>query len=170
MLVGVPPFYSRNLHVMYRAILHGELHIPRGIRGAARSLLERLLQRDPSKRLGTTGGADRVKRHRFFRGRDFARVLARGYAPLFPPPLKGPADTANFDPAFTEEPVLSTRRPGPGTDPGTSPGTGTGTGTGTGPSSALPGEHAEASRAFVGWDSFSSGADSLDPGPSRTPV
>ena len=31
MLVGVPPFYSRNLHVMYRAILHGELRIPRRV-------------------------------------------------------------------------------------------------------------------------------------------
>ena len=29
MLVGVPPFYSRNLHAMYRAILHGELRLPR---------------------------------------------------------------------------------------------------------------------------------------------
>ena len=31
MLVGAPPFYSRNLHVMYRAILHGELRIPRRV-------------------------------------------------------------------------------------------------------------------------------------------
>jgi len=36
MLVGVPPFYSRNLHAMYRAILHGDLRVPRFVGGAAR--------------------------------------------------------------------------------------------------------------------------------------
>ena len=29
MLLGAPPFYSRNLHTMYGAILHAELRIPR---------------------------------------------------------------------------------------------------------------------------------------------
>ena len=77
MLVGVPPFYSRNLHAMYRAILHGELRVPKFVGSAARSLLEGLLQREVPRRLGTKGDAARVRRHRFFRGHDFARVLAR---------------------------------------------------------------------------------------------
>ena len=108
---------------------------PRSLRGAARSLLEALLRRDVPKRLGTVGDAAKVRRHRFFRGRDWARVLARGYAPLFTPPLKDAADTANFDSAFTDEPVLSTRsRPDPGSDPGP--------------------EHDEAASPFLGWDTF----------------
>ena len=95
------------------------------------------------KRLGTVGDAAKVRRHRFFRGRDWARVLARGYAPLYTPPLKDAADTANFDTAFTDEPVLSTSRPDPGSDPGPEP------------STALSGEHGEAASIFVGWDTFS---------------
>ena len=95
------------------------------------------------KRLGTVGDAAKVRRHRFFRGRDWARVLARGYAPLYTPPLKDAADTANFDSAFTDEPVLSTRsRPDPGSDPGPEP------------PAALLGEHDEAASPFLGWDTF----------------
>ena len=117
---------------------------PRSLRGAARSLLEALLRRDVPKRLGTVGDAAKVRRHRFFRGRDWARVLARGYAPLFTPPLKDAADTANFDSAFTDEPVLSTRsRADPGSDPGPEP------------PAALLGEHDEAASPFLGWDTFS---------------
>ena len=149
MLVGVPPFYSRDLHVMYSAILHGELRIPRSVRGAARSLLEALLRREVAKRLGTVGDAAKVRRHRFFRGRDWARVLARGYTPLFTPLLTDAADTANFDAAFTDEPVLSTwSRPDPASDPGSDPAR---------PElpAPLPGEHDEAASPFAGWDTFS---------------
>jgi hypothetical protein len=104
-----------------------------------------------SKRLGTVGGAAMVSRHRFFRGRDWARVLARGYVPLFTPPLKDAADTANFDSAFTDEPVLCTRsRPEPGPEPGSEPGPEPG----PEPPAALLGEHAEAASPFVGWDTF----------------
>jgi len=80
--------------------------------------------------------------------------MARGYAPLFTPTLRDAADTANFDPAFTAEPVhvLSTSRPDPHADPGSDP------------PAVLLGEHDEAASAFVGWDSFSSGH-----GPSRPP-
>lgn len=90
---------------MYRAILHGELRVPTFVRAAARGLLEALLQREVPRRLGTRGDAAKVRRHRFFRGYDFARVLARGYTPQFRPTLRNAADTANFDTAFTDEPV-----------------------------------------------------------------
>lgn len=136
MLVGVPPFYSRNLHAMYRAILHGELRIPKSVGAAARSLLEALLRREVPKRLGTAGDAERVRRHRFFRSVDFAKVLARGYAPAFKPPLKDSSDTANFDATFTDEPVLDSI-------------------SASDPAAVLGERHAEAAEAFVGWDSFS---------------
>ena len=38
------------------------------------SLLEALLRREVPKRLGTVGDAAKVRRHRFFRGRDWARA------------------------------------------------------------------------------------------------
>ena len=39
MLVGAPPFYSRNLHSMYRAILYGALKLPNALPRTARALL-----------------------------------------------------------------------------------------------------------------------------------
>jgi serine/threonine protein kinase len=106
MIAGAPPFYSRNLHVMYRSILGGELRWPGCIGRAARALLEGLLDRDPLRRLGAKGSAQ-VQRAAFFRGLDFARVLARGYTPPFKPTLIGQSpsaqalDTSNFDSEFT---------------------------------------------------------------------
>jgi hypothetical protein len=36
-----------------------------------------LLEKDPSKRLGTKGGAAEIKAHPFFKGMDWARILRR---------------------------------------------------------------------------------------------
>ena len=58
MLVGAPPFYSRNLHSMYRAILYGELKLPNALPRTARALLEGLLRREPAQRLGSAGDAE----------------------------------------------------------------------------------------------------------------
>jgi len=105
MLVGTPPFYSRNLQTMYRAILHGELRFPASMSKPARSLLVGLLCRDASHRLGSNGDARQVQRHAFFRSLDFKRVYARGYEPSFRPQLTSSEDTTNFDTSFTNESV-----------------------------------------------------------------
>ena len=108
-LAGAPPFYHRNLHVMYRAILCGELKWPPSLSRTARSLLESLLIRDPLRRMGARG-AMQLQRHKFFRPLDFRRVLTRDYTPAFQPTLVGASpsaqalDTANFDRVFTSEP------------------------------------------------------------------
>ena len=81
MLAGAPPFYSRNLHAMYRQILSAELRIPNHIGKAARQLLSALLVRDPSRRLGSKGGAREVRKASFFRGLDFRRVLLQPHLP-----------------------------------------------------------------------------------------
>ena len=110
MLAGVPPFYSQNLHEMYRAILTAELGWPPRMGRAARALLEGLLQRDPRRRLGAHGSA-KIRRASFFRRVHWQRVLRRGYPPSFIPMLRGDStdeqalDVTNFDAAFTAEDV-----------------------------------------------------------------
>ena len=105
-LAGAPPFYSRNVHAMYRSILCGELCWPLSVSRAARALLEGLLVRDPLRRLGAHGAA-LVQRQKFFRPLTFRKVLARGYTPIFQPRLLGASpstealDTSNFDSAFS---------------------------------------------------------------------
>ena len=108
MLAGGPPFYSRNLHAMYRAILSSEVRWPPNMSRPARAMLAGLFNRDPLRRLGAKGSAQ-VRRAGFFRSLDFRRVFARDYAPQFRPPLLGSSpsaqalDTSNFDEVFTAE-------------------------------------------------------------------
>ncbi len=47
-----PPFYSRNTAEMYDNILNKPLQLKPNISNAARHLLEGLLQKDKTKRLG----------------------------------------------------------------------------------------------------------------------
>lgn len=109
-LAGAPPFYSRNLHEMYRKILCGDLRWPPSMSKAARGLLERLLVRDPLRRLGARGAAQ-IQQQQFFKPLEFRRVLARDYKPIFQPALVGASpsvqalDTTNFDSSFTGEVV-----------------------------------------------------------------
>jgi len=49
-----PPFYSRNTAEMYDNILNKPLQLKPNISNAARHLLEGLLQKDRTKRLGFT--------------------------------------------------------------------------------------------------------------------
>merc|ERR1711966_242898 len=52
MLVGLPPFYSENINLMYELIQKAELRIPSFVAGKARDLLIKLLVRNPKDRLG----------------------------------------------------------------------------------------------------------------------
>ena len=51
MLVGLPPFYSENVNLMYEFIQKAELRIPSFISPKARVLIVALLQRDPKDRI-----------------------------------------------------------------------------------------------------------------------
>ena len=82
------------------------------------SICEQLLNRDPSKRLGS-GERDalEVKAHPFFSGVDWKGLLDKRISPPFIPTIKGPLDTSNFDEEFTQEtpqitPIHSTLTPG----------------------------------------------------------
>ncbi|KAF3834321.1 hypothetical protein F7725_025525 [Dissostichus mawsoni] len=75
MLYGLPPFYSRNTAEMYNNILHKSPVLKPNVSNSGRELLEGLLQKDRTKRLGVKD--------------DFS----------------GPTDLRHFDPEFTHMPV-----------------------------------------------------------------
>lgn len=104
MLTGLPPFYDENTNEMYRKILGDPLHFPSVeiVPPAAKDLLTRLLNRDPSKRLGANGSSE-IKAHPFFHAIDWRKLLQRKYEPTFKPVVADALDTANFDPEFTSE-------------------------------------------------------------------
>eukprot|EP01156_Anaeramoeba_ignava_P002065 Anaeramoba_ignava/a217456_118.p1 GENE.a217456_118~~a217456_118.p1 ORF type:complete len:356 (-),score=95.56 a217456_118:178-1245(-) len=104
MLVGLPPFYSENLNVMYQKILTAPLKFPPGLSLSVRGLISELLNRDPAKRLGS-GGDDSspIKKHKFFEKLDWEKVFNKEMTPTFKPEVKNPTDTRFFDREFTEE-------------------------------------------------------------------
>ena len=70
---------------MYQKILHDPLIFSEEIGSDARRILTSLLERDPSRRLGTNG-AEEIKKHPFFHKHiDFKRLLAKKIQPPFKP-------------------------------------------------------------------------------------
>ncbi|GMK57900.1 hypothetical protein CspeluHIS016_0407340 [Cutaneotrichosporon spelunceum] len=103
MLTGLPPFYDENTNEMYRKILSDPLRFPDEVGPEARSLLIRLLDRDPSRRLGVNG-AQEIKDHPFFaRHIDFKKLMQKKIPPPFKPAVASAIDTSNFDEEFTSE-------------------------------------------------------------------
>ena len=116
LLVGQPPFYSTNVDRVYEKIARDAVKFPPTMRQEPRRLIEALLQRHPSARLGATSGGAGVKTHTFFDGVDWQAVfdlrVETGFCPqntapgepmgLPLPPDAAPA-TGQFDPFFTRQ-------------------------------------------------------------------
>jgi FtsZ-binding cell division protein ZapB len=108
MLTGLPPFYTRDREKLFERIRRGELQYPQYIGPTVKSLLQGLLQRDPSRRLG--GGSmdsDEVKAHPFLLGIDWNAVHQRRVQPPFQPNLSAQTDVKYFDKEFVDLPVVN---------------------------------------------------------------
>ncbi|KAM6324145.1 serine/threonine-protein kinase Sgk1 isoform 1-T1 [Aegotheles albertisi] len=105
MLYGLPPFYSRNTAEMYDNILNKPLQLKPNITNSARHLLEGLLQKDRTKRLGAKEDFMEIKNHIFFSPINWDDLINKKITPPFNPNVSGPSDLRHFDPEFTDEPV-----------------------------------------------------------------
>ena len=112
MLYSLPPFYSRDVSEMYDNILHKPLKLRPHITQNARNLLEGLLQKDKTLRLGSgKGDAQDVMLHPFFRTMDWERLYRKEYAPPYNPNVSGDLDLQHIDPEFTTENVSNSPSP-----------------------------------------------------------
>ncbi|XP_028436001.1 serine/threonine-protein kinase Sgk2b isoform X2 [Perca flavescens] len=84
-------------------MLYGLVHS--GGSQAACSLLEGLLERDVSKRLGGSRDLVELQEHPFFGSINWEDLLARKVRPPFIPKVTGPCDVSYIDPVFTLQPV-----------------------------------------------------------------
>uniref|UniRef100_A0A673I8T6 Serine/threonine-protein kinase Sgk1 n=1 Tax=Sinocyclocheilus rhinocerous TaxID=307959 RepID=A0A673I8T6_9TELE len=105
MLYGLPPFYSRDTHEMYDNILHKELVMRPGASTAAWSILQALLEKDHTRRLGYRDDFNEVKGHEFFSTINWDDLEQKKLPPPFNPSVESQYDISNFDPEFTEETV-----------------------------------------------------------------
>mmetsp|Transcript_5320 Transcript_5320/g.5276 ORF Transcript_5320/g.5276 Transcript_5320/m.5276 type:complete len:510 (+) Transcript_5320:194-1723(+) len=85
MLVGIPPYFSHNKDQLFHNIQHSTLKIPTSLSPDAKSLMKGLLQREPSKRLGSRRDAEEIKEHHFFYGINWDSVMRRELRPPRPP-------------------------------------------------------------------------------------
>ncbi|RCH79981.1 camp-dependent protein kinase catalytic subunit [Rhizopus stolonifer] len=106
MLAGYPPFYDDDHLKLYEKILASKVKWPHYFDGNAKDLLKRLLTPDLTKRFGNLkAGSDDIKRHPWFTGVDFNRILARQIRAPYIPQIKGEGDASHFDkyPEIQEE-------------------------------------------------------------------
>jgi serine/threonine protein kinase len=83
MLVGKLPFYDFDVAIMLSKIVRTPVKVPSSVSTQATQLLTRLLDKDPSTRLGA-GGTNEIKAHPFFQEIDWEAAYQRK---LRPPPI-----------------------------------------------------------------------------------
>jgi serine/threonine protein kinase len=66
-------------------------------------IIEGMLMRDPSQRLGGKSQSDAVLQHPFFRGQSWDDLLAKAIKPPFKSKTASLEDTNNFHKAFTTQ-------------------------------------------------------------------
>ncbi|XJO75848.1 hypothetical protein BDV3_006463 [Batrachochytrium dendrobatidis] len=109
MMLGQSPFKGEDEEEIFEAIMHSEINYPSHLARDAVSLLQKLLTKDPSKRLGSgKNDALDIKQHSFFAGVDWESLKHLEIPPPFIPTVKSSTDVSNFDEEFTREmPILT---------------------------------------------------------------
>ncbi|KAI9322587.1 kinase-like domain-containing protein, partial [Dichotomocladium elegans] len=104
MLLGQSPFRGEDEDEIFDAILEDEILYPINMSRDSVSICQKLLLRDPARRLGASKtDALEIKQHPFFRGVNWEDMLAKRVPPPFYPTITGRLDTSNFDEEFTRE-------------------------------------------------------------------
>ncbi|KAM3843664.1 protein kinase C delta type isoform 1-T2 [Vipera latastei] len=105
MLIGQSPFHGDDEDELFESIRVDTPHYPRWITKESKDILEKLFERDPTKRLGITGN---IKDHHFFKAINWTALEKKEMEPPFKPKVKSASDYNNFDREFlSEKPRLS---------------------------------------------------------------
>ena len=113
MLTGLPPWYSQDKRKLFASIQRSELRFPNYVSPGAQEILQALLERDASARLGSNEDVEEVKAHQFFQGIDWEALLQKRIRSPFIPTIEPNSetsnnpDTTNFDACFTRLPINS---------------------------------------------------------------
>jgi len=105
-LTGVPPYYTTSKDDLFEKIKFEQPRFPSSFSPSVKDLLNRLFEKDPTKRLGVNGAKD-VKSHPWFTGLKWEALLKKEIRPPFIPKLSGELDLSNFDPEFTDTSIES---------------------------------------------------------------
>ncbi|KAG8437927.1 hypothetical protein GDO86_008570 [Hymenochirus boettgeri] len=111
LLTGASPFTlegeKNTQNEVSKRILKMEPSIPFFLSGEAKDLVQKLLCKDPKKRLGAAG-ASQIKEHPFYKNMDWEALVQRKITPPFRPSVRSATDVSNFADEFTNlDPVYS---------------------------------------------------------------
>ncbi|CDW75713.1 rps6 protein kinase [Stylonychia lemnae] len=107
MLSAIPPFYSKKRSEIYDKIRFKNPNFYHYHSKDAMDLISRLLEKDPSKRLGSIGGAQEIKEHEFFSGIDWDKMMMKQVQTPYKPLLDRNDDTKHFDQEICNIPIDS---------------------------------------------------------------
>ncbi|XP_037535939.1 serine/threonine-protein kinase N2-like [Nematolebias whitei] len=109
MLVGESPFPGEDEEEVFDSIVNDDVQYPTNLPLDAVSIMQKLLKRNPLKRLGAgEKDANEVKGEKFYEDIDWEALMAKKLKPPFLPSIKESTDVSNFDSDFTQlQPVLS---------------------------------------------------------------
>jgi len=121
MAFGRTPFKGKNRKETFRNVLHREVEFPGDTQRRMpelTDLISRLLERDPTRRLGYAGGADEIRAHPFFAGMAWDMLAEVSRPPYIPPPADDKA--AVVDQGFDVRDYFKKLHQPPPQEPGSS--------------------------------------------------
>ena len=93
MLVGIPPFYSKNRKEMFTKIVQNKLAFPDKkklkINSETKDIISKMLEKDYKKRLGAKNGMDDVINHPYFKNFEFDKLMKKDLEPPYLPNIDG---------------------------------------------------------------------------------
>ena len=107
MLTAIPPFYSKKRQEIYDKIKNQNPNFFSFHSEQAMDLISKLLEKDPSKRLGSLRDAEEIKEHPFFDDVDWDRMMKKRMPTPYKPLLDSKDDTKHFDPENFKIPIES---------------------------------------------------------------
>ena len=93
MATGRPPFMNKNHHKLGILIRQGKIIFPDPVRHGIpmsdelKSIITCLLEKDPTKRLGSKGDADEIVNHPWFKGMDWDKLMKKELEAKFTPDI-----------------------------------------------------------------------------------
>ncbi|ETO16162.1 cAMP-dependent protein kinase [Reticulomyxa filosa] len=109
MVVGHPPFEDDEHVKMYQKIIGYNCTFPKNCSAEFRDIIEKLLEKNAYRRLGSAQGANDIKRHSFFKGFDWQKMEKRELTAPYLPTITSETDLSNFEkvepPQEEEEPI-----------------------------------------------------------------
>ena len=109
LLVGIPPYFDKSRHAMYKMIRTRSVRFPAlerdkfHVSPEAQDLITKLLIKNRQKRLGAKRGIDEILEHPFFKGLDIKALCEFKLPPPYKPEIK---DLEFFDKRLVQDPNL----------------------------------------------------------------